>query len=97
MKYLYEEKSSSGKPYLTFALGHQEALILFGLLSKAKQYIPKTFETQFDCARIGAMIGTLVPLVPRLNRLDYTEAGTNRQPVPVSNHGITIREAEKST
>lgn len=73
MRYLYKEQSGNHKTLLTFALGHQEALIIYALLGKAKKYMPKTFETQFDQARINAMYNTLQPLMKELRKLDYTE------------------------
>ncbi len=73
MKYLYNEESPAEKKRLVFALGEQEALLIFGMLENAVKYTPKTFETQFDVARIHDMYYCLRPLAIKLNKLDYTE------------------------
>lgn len=80
MKYIYDEEASDGHKRLVFALGHQEAIIIYELLLNAKRYMPKTPETQFDRARINNMQSELVSLMKKLTKLDYTENDSKKLP-----------------
>lgn len=81
MRYLYDQVAGNGKPRLVFALGEQEAIIIFGLLEKANKYMPKTPETQFDHARIKNMYEELRPLAKEINRTDFRYHENEPRPV----------------
>lgn len=86
MRYIEDEIAGDGDKRLVFALGKQEAIIIYSLLQKARIYMPKTPETRYDHARINNMCQELHPLVKKLSRLDYTE----NEMVPIDPSGMVL-------
>lgn len=59
MKFIKEELSGSQHPRYMFALGKNEAIILYRALWNAWRWTPKTIETETTIARIKGMIKTM--------------------------------------
>lgn len=72
MKYVYNEPHSDNSKgeRMVFALGKQEAILIYGLVVKAIMYMPKTPETMYDLARLRNMQQELHPLVKKLSNND---------------------------
>lgn len=66
MKFVKEEMTSKERPRYLFALGKEEATIMLSLLDKAYRYMPKTFRTMPDNARVRSMVKTMKHALPEM-------------------------------